>query len=142
MSDRPTLALTSLMGNAHCAVERVERRPYQSLRLNSDGITLPLTPFLEVAEEDFSVCAWIRTGDSGISKIIDKRIEKSGPVQGWSFFIYQSRINLQLTDGKLANTWVNYAYQAEHLVPLPIVSDNQWHHLAVTINRDEWDGGR
>ncbi len=63
-------------------------------------------------------------------------------VQGWSFFIYQSRINLQLADGKLANSWVNYAYEAEHLAPLPIVSDNQWHHLAVTINRDELDGGR
>ena len=45
-------------------------------------------------------------------------------------------------DGKLANSWVNYAYEAEHLAPLPIVSDNQWHHLTVTINRDELDGRR
>ena len=45
-------------------------------------------------------------------------------------------------DGKLANSWVNYAYEVEHLAPLPIVSNNQWHHLAVTINRDELDGGR
>ncbi|MBD2043210.1 LamG domain-containing protein [Microcoleus sp. FACHB-672] len=144
VSDDPTLGPASLRGNAHCAVERVERGPYQSLRLSNDGITLPLSPLLEVAEEDFSVCAWIRTGDSGISKIIDKRIEDSGTIQGWSFFIYQSRINLQLADGKLiaGNTWFNYAYSREHLAPLPIVSDNQWHHLAVTINRDELDGGR
>jgi tetratricopeptide (TPR) repeat protein len=138
-SDRPDIVPACLIGSACCAVERVERGPHQSLRLAGGYVTLPVTPLLDVGEEDFSICAWIRTGDLSISKIIDKRIENSGPLVGWSFFIYAGRINLQLAD---SSGWVNYVNRGEQTASLPVVSDNQWHHVAVVIDRDQLDGGR
>jgi tetratricopeptide (TPR) repeat protein len=138
-SDRPDIAHARLIGSACCAVERVERGPHQSLHLAEGYVTLPVTPLLDVGEEDFSICAWIRTGDLGISTIIDKRIENSGPLLGWCFFIYAGRINLQLAD---SSGWFNYVYRGEQTASLPVVSDSQWHHVAVVIDRDQLDGGR
>lgn len=138
-SDRPDLPPALLIDSVCRAVEPSQNGPQESLLLSGGYVTFPVTPLLDVGTEDFSICAWIRTEDYGIVKIIDKRIENSGPLQGWSFFIYQGTINLQIADEK---GWLNCgAYRPEKMALFPVVSDNQWHHVAVVVDRDLADGG-
>ncbi|WP_445241358.1 tetratricopeptide repeat protein [Microcoleus vaginatus] len=139
-SDRPDLPPARLIDSVSCAVEPLQNGPQQSLLLTGGCVTFPVSPLLDIGKEDFSICAWIRTEDYGIVKIIDKRIENSGPMLGWSFFIYQSKINLQIADEK---GWLNCGLNhIEKILPFPVVSDNQWHHVAVAVDRDRVDGGR
>ncbi|MEG4989059.1 CHAT domain-containing protein [Microcoleus sp. BR0-C5] len=139
-SDRPELPPARLIDSISRAVEPLENGSHESLLLTGGCVTFPVTPLLDIGKEDFSICAWIRTEDYGIVKIIDKRIENSGPMLGWSFFIYQSKINLQLADEK---GWLNCGLDhIEKILPFPVVSDNQWHHVAVAVDRDRVDGGR
>jgi CHAT domain-containing protein/tetratricopeptide (TPR) repeat protein len=141
-SDRPDLPPARLIDSVSRAVEPLETGSHESLLLTGGCVTFPVTPLLEVGKEDFSICAWIRTGDFGIAKIIDQRIqEDSGRLRGWSFFIYKGKINLQIADG---STWVNYYYnpREKDIPSLPVVSNNQWHHVAVVVDRDRADGGR
>jgi tetratricopeptide (TPR) repeat protein len=139
-SDRPDVDPARLIDSISSVIEPLTNGPQQSLLLTGGYVTFPVTPLLDIGKEDFSICAWIRTEDYGIVKIIDKRIENSGPLQGWSFFIYTGRINLQIADEK---SWVNCYYnpRSRDLPSLPVVSDNQWHHVAVTVDRDQVDGG-
>ncbi|MEG4234435.1 CHAT domain-containing protein [Microcoleus sp. Pol11C3] len=140
-SDRPELPPARLIDSVSRAVEPLENGSHESLLLTGGCVTFPVTPLLEIGKEDFSICAWIRTGDFGIAKIIDQRIQNSGPLRGWSFFIYKGKINLQIADG---SSWVNYYYnrRAKDIPSLPIVSNNQWHHVGVVVDRDRADGGR
>ncbi|MEO0491347.1 MAG: LamG domain-containing protein, partial [Cyanobacteria bacterium J06659_2] len=48
---------------------------------------------------------------------------------------YQGNILLQLADMGRKDGWTNY-------ISAPFVADNQWHHVAVTVNRDEANGIR
>ncbi len=141
-SDRPDLPPARLIDSVSRAVEPLETGSHESLLLTGGCLTFPVTPLLEIGKEDFSICAWIRTGDFGISKIIDQRIqEDSGRLRGWSFFIYKGQINLQIADG---SSWVNYYYnrREKNIPSLPVVSNNQWHHVAVVVDRERVDGGR
>ena len=128
-----------LHGNVYYAIEQQCLQPF--LVLAGGYVTFPVTPLMEVGQGDFSVCAWIRTTSPGISKILDKRIEGSGEVHGWSFFIYEGRINLQLSYPSPGTSWTNYGWWTD-LSLLPFVNDDRWHHVAVTIDRDQTDGGR
>ncbi|MCC3427013.1 MAG: CHAT domain-containing protein [Microcoleus sp. PH2017_01_SCD_O_A] len=140
-SDRPDLPPALLIDSVCRAVERSQNGPQESLLLTGGYVTFPVTPLLDVGTEDFSVCAWIRTGDLGIVKIIDKRIQNSGPLRGWALFLYQGQINLQIADGK---SWVNSGseYYYTKIDTFPVISDNQWHHVGVAVDRDRLDGGR
>ncbi|MEG4442474.1 CHAT domain-containing protein [Microcoleus sp. AT9_B5] len=139
-SDRPVLRPARLIDSVRRAVEPLENGSQESLLLTGGCVTFPVTPLLEVRKEDFSVCAWIRTGDFRIAKIIDQRIKNSGPWRGWSFFIDRGRINLQIADGRIS---VNYYDddQEKYLPSLPVVNDSEWHHVAVVVDRDRADGG-
>ncbi|MGL5063382.1 MAG: tetratricopeptide repeat protein, partial [Microcoleus sp.] len=139
-SDDPSLPPAKLIDSVYRIFEPSQNEPQQSLLLNGGYVTFPVTPLLDIGTEDFSICAWIRTSDYGIVKIIDKRIENSGPLRGWSLFIYQSRINLQIADEK---DWINsYFRTKKEFSSLPIVSDDRWHHVVITVDRDLVDGGR
>src|SRR6476620_11709777 len=96
-SYRPELPPARLIDSVSRAVEPLETGSHESLLLTGGCLTFPVTPLLEIGKEDFSICAWIRTEDFGIAKIIDQRIqEASGRLRGWSFFIYKGKINLQI----------------------------------------------
>lgn len=139
-SDRPELPPANLIDSVSRAVEPSQNGPPESLLLTGGYVTFPVTPLLDIGTEDFSICAWIRTGDAGIAKIIEKRVENSGPRQGWSLFIYQGKINLQIADAK---NWLNCGGDYhEKIATFPVVSDERWHHVAVTVDRDRMNGGR
>ncbi|MCU0542997.1 MAG: CHAT domain-containing protein [Oscillatoriaceae cyanobacterium Prado104] len=140
VSDRANLPPANLIDSVSRAVEPSQNGPPESLLLTGGYVTFPLTPLLDFGTEDFSICAWIRTGDAGIAHIIDKRVENSGPLQGWSLFVYQGKLNLQIADRK---TWLNCAIDRyKEIAPFPIISDDRWHHVAVTVDRDLLGGGR
>lgn len=88
---------------------------------------------------DLSISAWIKTtSTSGIEVILDKRVEATGPVQGYALSNYNGKLLLQLADGvadSAGNTWTNYVSNV-------FIADGNWHHVVVTVDRDQPDGGR
>lgn len=99
-------------------------------------IEVPDRPNLNFGTGDFTVSAWIRTtSTSGIQVIVDKRVETSGAVQGYSLANYNGQLLFQLADGGQGKEWYNYISE------IPI-ADGQWHHVAVSVDRDQKDGGR
>ena len=97
-------------------------------RIN-DYVQVPDSSLLDVGTGDFSIDAWIQTSSSTRTRVIlDKR---SPEPRGYSFFITQGRLGLQLA----ANNFANYVSTA-------FVATGTPHHVAVTVDRDQADGVR
>lgn len=80
---------------------------------------------------DLTLAARIRAVPPGVSMIIlDKRLEISGPITGYSLQVFQGRLLLQLADGGTFSNWTSTAN----------VADNQWHCVAVTVDRNSATG--
>jgi hypothetical protein len=114
----------------------VPGRVGRSLCLNgtSDYVEIPSYPEIDFGVHDFSLEAWVKpgTGDS-VSVLVDKRDERifsSGAVSGYSFFLYNGRLGLQLADGNYDN------FIANAVVP----ADGTWHYVAVTVQRSSKTG--
>jgi len=99
----------------------------------TDYLQIDDYPELNFGTGDFTISAWVKTEiKTGIQVIFDKRVEVSGPVQGYVLAVYNGSLLLQLADGQ-GKGWVNY------ISPI-FIADNQWHHIAVTIDRDRSNG--
>jgi hypothetical protein len=86
-------------------------------------------PSLNFARGDFSIDAWVRTAvTTGIQPIVDKRI--ATPVTGYALFV---------VDGMLAAQLAHQGTFANFISGLS-VADGQWHHVAVTVDRDHPQG--
>ena len=81
---------------------------------------------------DFTIETWIKTSDT-YGTIVSKRPDSSSP--GYLFMVYNSRLLLQLNDN--ISGWYNYYSSAT-----PTLSDNKWHHVAVTVDRNNTQGGK
>ncbi|HBB36175.1 MAG TPA: hypothetical protein DC064_31470 [Cyanobacteria bacterium UBA9273] len=99
-----------------------------------DYVKVPNDPILNFGTGDLSICAGIKAHPQGIDVILDKRVETSGPIQGYSFSLYHGELLLQLADG-IGAGWTNYLSGFR-------IAKNQWHYLTVTVDRDLPDGGR
>jgi hypothetical protein len=101
----------------------------------SDYVEMPSYPEINFGLHDFSLETWVKPslGDS-VRVLIDKRDEPRSfnPVVGYSFFLYNGRLALQLADGTYAN------YISNVVVP----TDGNWHHVAVTVRRSSATGGQ
>ncbi len=106
--------------------------------LTFDGVD----DYVEVADDsgldfgtgDFSVDAWIRTTSLSVEPelLLDKRREQSvGGAQGWALFLFDGRLWFQLSSGAAAHNFDSGVS----------VNDDQWHHVAVTVDRDDPAGG-
>ncbi|MEW5873841.1 MAG: FG-GAP-like repeat-containing protein [Candidatus Zixiibacteriota bacterium] len=85
---------------------------------------------------DLTIDAWVmrETGDNGVRTVVDKRVSLGGgQYRGFSLYIYDGRLGCQLADG---------GYTGWNTAPAEIVPATGWHHVAVTIDRDQTDGGR
>jgi len=85
---------------------------------------------------NFSIDAWIYrpSFDTSIEKLVDKRREQSGPtVVGYSLFLQDDTLWIQLADG-VGSEFSNYDSGLQ-------VTPGQWHQVAVTIDRDQSNGG-
>ncbi|MEP7009193.1 MAG: LamG-like jellyroll fold domain-containing protein [Acidobacteriota bacterium] len=96
-----------------------------------DYVQIPDSSLLDIGIGDFSIDAWIQTSSStGVRVIVDKR---SSEPRGYSLFISQGRLSLQLAGG--ANNYTNYVSNA-------FVGTGMPYHVAVTVDRDQADGVR
>ena len=91
-----------------------------------DYYEAPNAPQINFGTGDFSMDAWVRTTDtSGVSVMLDKRVEAGSTVTGYSLFTLNGNLSFQLADGGFTN-YVSTAF----------IADDQWHLIAVTIDRD------
>ncbi len=108
---------------------------YRCGALEFDGVqdqeVTAISSALNFGTGDFSVHFRMKTTDLGLNKILDKRVETSGPVQGWAVFTYSGALSLQLGDG--VNPYANYISSA-------FVADGQWHDVAITVRRGSTSG--
>lgn len=99
-----------------------------------DYLEIPNNENLNFGTGDLSISAWVKTtSSSGIEVILDKRVETTGPIQGYSLSNYNGNLLLQLADG-VGNEFTNYVSNIS-------IADGNWHHVAVTVDRDQPDGG-
>ena len=83
---------------------------------------------------NFTLEAWILptpTGNAPIQVIAEKRTQQGGSYYGYSFFLYNGLLGVQLADGQYAN----------FLAPTPVPTDGHWHHVAVAVSRHAALGG-
>ncbi|MGD1873455.1 MAG: LamG domain-containing protein [Mastigocoleus sp.] len=107
-------------------------RPFKS---KQDYLTISENSNLNLGTGDFTITAWVKTTQkSGIQVIVDKRVETSGPVKGYVLANYRGKLLLQLADS-VGKEWTNYVSNVA-------IADGKWHHVAVTVDRDQKQGGR
>jgi len=94
---------------------------------------------IDIGTGNLSVTAWVKTKAMSTVMIIDQRREHiEGNVQGYSLHIYDGQLGFQLADGN--GNWeckfdpdisscTNFSSDT-------FISDNQWHFVAVTVDRN------
>jgi hypothetical protein len=107
--------------------------------LNFDGINdyvqAPSTSLTNLGAGNFSIDAWIRlptNAPNSVIAILDKRDPSTGI--GYNFWLSYKRLGIQLADN---SGFTNYTS-----VPIPSLTDNLWHHVAVTVRRNSAAGIR
>jgi hypothetical protein len=100
-------------------------------------VNAPHAPSLNVGSGDLSMDVWVKTSQStGFNPIVDKR-ETTGPVQGYQFYLVDGYPGLQLAQG---GSFTNHFLNAGNGGAPAFVGDDQWHHVAVTVDRNQPNG--
>jgi hypothetical protein len=96
-----------------------------------DYVEVQDSPALNFGTGDLSMDAWIKLdpNNTGIRRILNKRASDSS-MQGYSLFISNGELNLQLADN-LSSISFNTGIH---------ITDGLWHFLAVTVDRDNTSG--
>ncbi len=119
--------------------------------LNFDGIDdyvqSPLAPNFGAAgpvgcsnpcKGDFSIDAWIRLQPSlsnPVSTIVDKR-DNTTTERGYHFFVFNNnQLGLRIADTVLTTTVGTNYFSPPYSTPPLVLTDGQWHHVAVTVRR-------
>lgn len=93
-------------------------------------------PAMQFGTNDFSVDAWVKPATLGntVRTIVDHREENGGVVRGYSLFLSTNNaVGFQLADGTPTN----------YLFPWSVVpADGRWHHVAVSVKRNDPQGVR
>jgi hypothetical protein len=109
----------------------------------NDYIEVPNDPSLNFGTGNLLVSAWIKTTSESLEIIVDKRVEESAPVQGYSFFVQAGVLGFQLADGTGSNFCsvspdsgcTNYSDNA-------FVADGKLHQVGVSVDRNPTNGGK
>ncbi len=102
---------------------------------SNDWVRVADDPDLDFGTGDFSIDAWIRTTDSS-GTIVSKRVYNgSSRWTGYIFMINGNRLLLQMAT--VTQNWRNF-----QSAPLTGLTDGRWHHVAVTVDRNNSSGGR
>jgi hypothetical protein len=85
---------------------------------------------------DFSIDCWVRSTntDPGVRTIVDHRSGTSSNPVGYVLFMSGNRLAFQLGDGGPTTNWVAPGTSQT-------LTDGQWHHVAVTVIRNQISGG-
>ena len=85
---------------------------------------------------NFSIDTWVLVNAfSGVMTIVDKRDGNPPNIHGYSFYLYNGAMGLQLADGAGSQGYTNYPSP-----PLPGLTNGMWHHLAVSVKRTATNG--
>lgn len=95
----------------------------------NDYLEIANAPDLNFGTGDFSFVSWIRTTATGTNVVLDKR-QETGSL-GYHVYLSNGLPGIQLGDGRL-RSWSGTQR----------INDGQWHHVAVTVDRDRSDGIR
>jgi hypothetical protein len=100
-------------------------------------VEIPSLPSIDVSTGNFSLHAWVKIDNPvdllGIRVIAEKR--RQGPWRGYSFFLSDGRLGLQLADG-LGSQFSNFGTSSK------VPADGAWHLIVVTVNRVNLKGGQ
>ncbi|MCL1123733.1 LamG-like jellyroll fold domain-containing protein [Shewanella surugensis] len=96
---------------------------------------------LDIHKEDFAIDTWLRTQAMEQRVIVDKRFEdQEKDVQGYVLYIDEGLLSFQLATGD--GSW--YCLKPHSSCSLyhsgGFVADGNWHHVAVSIDRDNPQG--
>jgi hypothetical protein len=93
---------------------------------------------LDISTGSFSIDAWVRIANpadlNGVRVIVEKR--QGSPVRGYSFFLYNGLIGVQLADGLGSGQYSNFVGS------VGVPADSAWHLVAVTVDRANAQGGQ
>ena len=92
---------------------------------------IPNSTAINFGTGDFSVSVWVKTSYTYTQTILDKRDAND---VGYHMVIYSGVVLFQVQG---PNGWLNYYNTTSKKV-----NDNQWHHIVVTIDRDNTTGGK
>jgi hypothetical protein len=96
----------------------------------NDYVQSPHQPWLNMGTGNFSIDAWIKTSSTPLQVILDKR--QSTPVRGYSLFLSNGFLGLQLADGAGAG-FTNYTSTIN-------VANGTWNFIGVTVDRTSLTG--
>jgi hypothetical protein len=105
---------------------------------NGGSLSTPDSPVLDQGVGDFSVDAWVYVPQGWISApaVIRSLLDKRSGSRGYGVFLYQNRPALQLADGGGNGGFTNYFSTS----PTLQITSVGWHHLTVTVDRDNPHG--
>ncbi|MBS1810387.1 MAG: LamG domain-containing protein [Acidobacteria bacterium] len=103
----------------------------------NDYVEAPSHPSLNFGTGDFSIDGWVKIDNpndlTGVRVLVEKREQISNlNYRGYSLFLYNGKVSLQLAGGGYAN------YVSSLVVP----ADGLWHFVAVTVSRNSTTGGK
>ncbi|MFH1686623.1 MAG: LamG-like jellyroll fold domain-containing protein [bacterium] len=100
----------------------------------SNSVDVPDDPELNFGTGDFSIDMWIKSTDASASAspILDKRTGSGSNITGYALYLYNGYLGSQIGDGTGYLSWTSTGF----------VADGNWHHIAITIDRDEVNGWR
>jgi hypothetical protein len=101
----------------------------------NDAVEMPPYPEMQFSTNDFSLVAWVKpeTNATTFARVIAEHRDASPMLRGYSLFLTNgNRLGFELADGTATT----------YLSTLTVSNDGHWHHLAVTVQRDQPDGLR
>ncbi len=111
----------------------------------SAHVEVPDSPELRLGVGAFTIDSWVRTTTaSGVVTLLDKRQTTAGDPRGYSLFLFNGRLGLQMADRAGSTTCSSAGTAACTNFAAPAgtsVADGQWHHVAVTVRRGLAGGG-
>ncbi len=111
---------------------RVDGKVAGALDASKGSMVVRHSPILDQGCGNFSIDLWIKYApQSGVTEVIEKRRQASGATHGYLLYIVDNQYGFQLADGQ----HTNYNNTA-----VPAITDNEWHHLAVTVDRNNPQG--
>jgi hypothetical protein len=109
----------------------------QAMSVNgTNGISVPSSASLNFgANADLSIDAWIETTNTARNTltIVDKRLITGANINGYVVYLYNGRLGVQLGVGGSGQDAINLSND---------LRNGQWHHIAITVDRDAATGGK
>ncbi len=95
-----------------------------------DALRVPHHAEMEIGLHDFAIDAWVLTKSRVMQPIMEKRLP-AGP--GFALFLDLGLLSFEMSDGSAS---------LKTGAGSPPIADGQWHHVAVSVDRDDPMGGR